>query len=146
MIEKDYYPPMHSAEHILNQTMVRKFNCGRSFNAHIEKKKSKCDYKLAYQPDESEIKNIEDIVNEIIKQELPITERFVTKAEAAKIVEINKLPENAGDTIRIVSIGNYDLCACIGPHVKNTSEIGYFFITTFSHENGILRLRFKTNA
>ena len=143
MSEKDYYPPMHSAEHILNQTMVRRFNCGRSFNAHIEKKKSKCDYKLLQQPDETEIKQIENAVNEIIRQNLPVTEQFVTKEEATKVVDMNKLPESVDNVIRIVSIGNYDHCACIGPHVKNTSEIGTFTITTFSYENGILRLRFK---
>lgn len=35
---------MHTAEHLLNQTMVRLFNKGRAFSSHIEKKKSKCDY------------------------------------------------------------------------------------------------------
>jgi hypothetical protein len=43
---KQEYPPMHTAEHILNQTMVRMFGCPRSRNAHIERKKSKCDYLL----------------------------------------------------------------------------------------------------
>ena len=38
---KEEYPPMHTAEHILNQTMVRMFGCPRSRNAHIEKKKNK---------------------------------------------------------------------------------------------------------
>jgi len=37
-MNKEYDPRMHSAEHILNQTMVRMFNRGRSFSAHIEKK------------------------------------------------------------------------------------------------------------
>ena len=42
---KEYTEPrMHTAEHILNQTMVRMFDRGRSFSSHIEKKKSKCDY------------------------------------------------------------------------------------------------------
>jgi len=35
---KSYDPQMHSAEHILNQTMIRMFNCERSFSSHIEKK------------------------------------------------------------------------------------------------------------
>ena len=39
--KKDYFEPMHTAEHILNQTMVRMFGCPRSRNAHIEKTKSK---------------------------------------------------------------------------------------------------------
>ena len=43
---KQEYPPMHTAEHILNQTMIRMFGCERSKNTHIERKKSKCDYIL----------------------------------------------------------------------------------------------------
>ena len=38
--------PMHTAEHLLNATMVKTFGCPRSRNAHIERKKSKCDYIL----------------------------------------------------------------------------------------------------
>ncbi|MBR4973989.1 MAG: hypothetical protein IKY60_00235, partial [Bacteroidales bacterium] len=47
---KQEHPPMHTAEHILNQTMVRMFGCPRSKNTHIEKKKSKCDYFLSAAP------------------------------------------------------------------------------------------------
>ena len=42
--------PVHTAEHILNRTMVNMFGCPRSRNAHIERKKSKCDYLLAECP------------------------------------------------------------------------------------------------
>lgn len=38
--KKEYYKPMHTAEHILNQTMIRMFGCGRSRNAHIEEKRA----------------------------------------------------------------------------------------------------------
>lgn len=47
---KQEYPPMHTAEHILNQTMIRMFGCERSKNTHIERKKSKCDYILSVEP------------------------------------------------------------------------------------------------
>ena len=52
---KAEYPPMHTTEHILNQTMVRMFGCERSRNAHIERKKSKCDYTLPCAPTEEQI-------------------------------------------------------------------------------------------
>ena len=45
----------NSAERILNQTMVRMFGCPRSRNAHIERKKSKCDYILASCPTEERV-------------------------------------------------------------------------------------------
>lgn len=37
---KQEYPPMHTAEHLLNATMVKTFGCPRSRNAHIERKKA----------------------------------------------------------------------------------------------------------
>ena len=63
---KKEYPPMHTAEHILNATMVKMFGCPRSRNAHIERKKSKCDYLLANEPSADEVAMIEAKVNEIM--------------------------------------------------------------------------------
>jgi hypothetical protein len=63
MGKKDYDPAMHTAEHILNQTMDRLFACGRSFNAHIEKKKSKCDYRFPRPLTAEEISAVEEAVN-----------------------------------------------------------------------------------
>lgn len=82
--KKDYHPEMHSAEHILNQTMVRMFNRGRSFSQHIEKKKSKCDYRFDRNLNPEEIAEIEKRVNDVIKQDMKVTEEFVTKEEAGK--------------------------------------------------------------
>ena len=73
------YPPMHTVEHILNQTMVRMFGCERSKNSHIEKRKSKCDYKISIAPTSEQIEAIEATVNEIINQHLSVTSFFVTR-------------------------------------------------------------------
>lgn len=140
---KTEYPPMHTAEHILNQTMVRMFGCPRSKNAHIERKKSKCDYELAEEPSPERIREIEQRVNDVIDRHLPVTIDFMPREEAAALVDLSKLPENASQTLRIVRIGDYDACACIGAHVGNTSEIGHFKILTYDYQNGRLRLRFK---
>ncbi|MDR0994936.1 MAG: hypothetical protein LBL81_01445 [Tannerella sp.] len=141
--KKDYFPPMHTAEHILNQTMVRMFHCGRSRNAHIEKKKSKCDYFLPDDPGEECLTEVERRVNEVIDRHLPVTIAFVSREQAADLVDLSKLPEEAKDTIRIVRVGDYDACACIGEHVKNTSEIGHFTLLNHDYADGRLRLRFK---
>lgn len=142
-MNKDYDPRMHSAEHILNQTMVRMFNKGRSFSAHIEKKKSKCDYYFDRELTPSELCEIENKVNEVIKQNLSVKEEFLSREEAQKNFSLDKLPEQAGDTIRIIKIGDYDACPCIGTHVSSTREIGEFKIISSSFDNGVLRIRFK---
>ncbi|MCH7826449.1 MAG: hypothetical protein IIC75_00510, partial [Bacteroidetes bacterium] len=125
---KQYNPKMHSTEHILNQTMVRMFNKGRSFSAHIEKKKSKVDYHFDRVLTENEITEIQKRVNDIIKSNLDVREEFYPIEEAEKKFNLSKLPEGAGDNIRIIHIGDYDSCPCIGNHVKNTNEIGEFKI------------------
>jgi alanyl-tRNA synthetase len=140
---KEYDPRMHSAEHILNQTMVRMFNCGRAFSAHIEKKKSKCDYHFARNLTAEEITRIEDKVNEVINSDLLIQERILTLEEAGKIVLLTRLPKSAGEFVRIISIGNYDTCPCSGVHASSTKEIGEFRIISSNWANDTLRIRFK---
>ena len=143
---KEEYPPMHTAEHILNATMVRMFGCPRSKNAHIERKKSKCDYLLTECPTEEQVTQIEAAVNEVISRNLPVTIEFVQKEEAAGIVDLSKLPNDVSPTLRIVRVGDYDACACIGAHVSNTSEIGTFKILSHDYEDGRWRVRWKVTS
>ncbi len=141
--KKDYNQPSHTTEHILNQTMVRLFGCSRSKNAHIERRKSKCDYHLAESPTDEQVAEITRIVNETIRQNLPVTEEFMTHEQAADIVDLSKLPEDVSQMLRIIKVGDYDACACIGQHVSNTSEIGRFEILTHDFENGRWRVRWR---
>ncbi|MDR2765144.1 MAG: hypothetical protein LBB90_08965 [Tannerella sp.] len=140
---KAEYPPMHTAEHVLNQTMVRMFGCPRSRNAHIERKKSKCDYLLPKAPTDEQMAEVERRVNEIIDGHLAVTCEFMNREEAVKYVDLSKLPEQVSDTLRIVRVGDYDACACIGRHAGNTSEIGRFKLLNYDYADGRLRVRFK---
>ena len=67
---KQEYPPMHTAEHLLNSQMVKYFHCERSFSAHIEKKKSKCDYHFKTAPSAEDIATVEQAVNELYNKTL----------------------------------------------------------------------------
>lgn len=140
---KQEYPPMHTAEHILNQTMIRLFGCERSRNAHIEKRKSKCDYTLPSAPTQEQINEIENKVNEVISLNLSVTAEFVSRNEISDDVDLSKLPKDASETLRVIRIGDYDVCACIGLHVNTTSEIGKFKIISTDFQNNTLRIRFK---
>lgn len=141
--KKDYFEPMHTAEHILNQTMVRMFGCGRSQNAHIEKSKSKCDFALSSAPAPADMQELERRVNEVIAADLPVTCKVLPRQEAQKVADLSKLPPTAGDSLRMVYIGDYDVCPCIGKHVENTAQIGRFKLASWEYVSGRLRIRFK---
>ena len=154
---KEEFPPAHTAEHLLNQLMVRMFGCERSNNAHIERKKSKISYFLDHKPDRKEERAIERGMNELIEQDLPVTFQYVTRAELeglimeadpdspdAKLV-LDRLPDDASETIRLVRIGDYDVCPCIGKHVRSTSQIGRFELlgTNWDNDKMSFRVRYK---
>lgn len=141
--EKHIDPRMHSAEHILNGTMVKQFGCARSFTAHLEKKKSKCDYHFERDLTGEEVKALEAKVNAVINSDAAVREEFLDRRTAAQHYDLHRLPEDAGETVRIIHVGDYDACPCSGPHVHSTHEIGTFRIISTSHENGVLRIRFK---
>lgn len=134
---------MHTTEHVVNRTMVNLFGCGRAVSAHIERKKSKLDFALQTCPEEADIIRIENTVNEVLRRNLPITMEFISQAEAIDRFDMKRLPEDASDTVRIVKVGDYDECLCIGQHVENTSQIGTFKIISHDYQDGIFRMRFK---
>lgn len=139
---KTYAPRMHSAEHILNQVMVRKFDCGRCFSAHVNKKKSKCDYYFDRALTDREVVEIEEAVNKTISANQTVTEEIVSLAEAKRDFNLTRLPDGV-ETVRVVHIGDFDSCPCIGEHVDNTSEIGSYRIISHDFNDGVLRIRYK---
>ena len=143
---KQEYPPAHTAEHILNQTMVRMFGCSRSRVNHIERKKSKCNYELLTCPTEEQVREVEAEVNRIIQADLPVTSRYVSRDEVPSSIDLSKLPTDASDTLRLVYVGDYDVCPCLGAHVEHTSEIGHFRISSTSYNDGYFRIVFRVAA
>lgn len=154
---KDEFPPAHTAEHLLNQVMVRMFGCERSGNAHVERKKSKITWIIDHKPDRKEEQAIERQMNELIAEDLPVTFQFVTRAELEGMVfdadpgspesriSLDRLPADASETIRLVRIGHFDVCPCIGKHVRSTGQIGRFEMlgTNWDQEKHAFRIRYK---
>ena len=142
-MKKNIDPRMHSAEHILNQTMDRMFNCGRCFNAHIERKKSKCDYRFNRPLSQKELQEIQTRSTGSSQRICRLPKNtYPNQRHCATTIPKNcqAMPD---DTIRIVQIGDYDACPCIGPHVKSSGEISGFQITSSSFDESVLRIRFK---
>lgn len=142
---KEEFPPAHTAEHLLNQLMVRMFGCERSRNAHIERKKSKISYVLDHKPDRKEEKEIERQMNQLIDADLPVTFEFVSIDNLPDEISADRLPADVSDTIRLVRIGDFDVCPCIGKHVRSTAQIGRFELlgTNWDQASMSFRIRFK---
>jgi len=142
---KEEFPPAHTAEHLLNQTMIRLFGCERSHNAHVERKKSKMSFFLDHKPTRQEERSIECEMQRLIDEDLPVTFEFVRRDELPEGVSADRLPDDASDTIRLVRIGDYDVCPCIGRHVRSTSQIGRFEMlgTNWDEPTRTFRVRFK---
>jgi len=142
---KEEFPPAHTAEHLLNQIMVRMFGCERSYNAHIERKKSKMSFHLSQKPSRQEEKEIEREMQRLISEDLPVTFEFVDRHHIPEGLNLDRLPDDASETIRIVRIGDYDVCPCIGRHVRSTSQIGRFEMlgTNWDEHERSFRVRFK---
>ena len=146
MEERDVaFPPAHTAEHLLNQTMIRLFDCERSYNAHVERKKSKMSFHLSRKPSRQEEKEIERRMNELIEADLPVTFEYVTRDTLPEGISEDRLPDDADDDIRLVRIGDYDVCPCIGKHVRSTAQIGRFEMlgTNWDEMERSFRVRFK---
>ena len=142
---KEEFPPAHTAEHLLNQLMVRMFGCERSRNAHIERKKSKMTFVIDHKPSRQEEKAIEAEMNRLIEEDMPVTYEFVDRDHIPADVKLDRLPEDASETLRLVRIGDYDVCPCIGKHVRSTAQIGKFVMlgTNWDEASHSLRIRFK---
>ena len=154
---KEEFPPAHTAEHLLNQVMQRMYGCERSSNAHIERKKSKISWTIDHKPDRREEQAIERQMNELIDEDLPVTFEFLTRGELETLIDnaspdspdarisLDRLPDDASETIRLVRIGHYDVCPCIGRHVRSTGQIGRFELLGTNWDNATrnFRIRFK---
>lgn len=119
----------HTATHLLNAALkqvISKDVHQRGSNITVERMRFdfNCDHKLT----DEEKQKVEDLVNEWIKQEIPVTVEEMSKQEAidsgAECMFIEKYP----DIVTVYSIGNISKELCGGPHVQNTKELGHFKI------------------
>jgi Ser-tRNA(Ala) deacylase AlaX len=158
MEERDTaFPPAHTAEHLLNQLMQRMYGCERSHDAHIERKKSKMTWIIDHKPDRKEEQAIENEMNRLIAEDMPVTFEEMTREEVRQLIEnapegtpdsrisLDRLPTNDSEYVRLVRIGDYDVCPCIGKHVRSTGQIGKFEMlgTNWDNDSRQFRIRYK---
>ena len=116
---------MHTTAHILCEVLFRETGALITGN-QIGEEKTRIDFDLENYRREK-IDDYVETANEIIKKDLPVKIKFLPREEAVKIPRVSKLakglPENM-ELVRIVSVGDFDVQADGGTHVKLTKEIG----------------------
>ena len=115
----------HTATHLLHQALFDVLgNEIRQEGSNITGERLRFDYYSTQKPDEAQIRQIEQIVNEKIKAKLPVECKIMPKTEAEKLGAKSFFREKYPDMVKVYFVGNYSKEFCGGPHVQNTAEIG----------------------
>ena len=93
----------------------------------------------------SDMQSCEDRMNELIADDMPVRYEVVDRDNLPPGVSADRLPEDASNKVRLVCIGDYDVCPCIGKHVRSTSQIGKFVMlgTNWDEMKRSFRVRYK---
>ncbi len=147
--QSDVATKYHTATHLLQQALTEVLGnqvAQKGSNINNERMRFDFTFERAMTPDE--IKKVEDIVNEKIKEDLPVTMEVMTldeaKAEGARALFANKY----GEKVKVYTIGRdakndwFSKEVCGGPHVQHTAQIGEFKIQKEqSSSAGVRRIR-----
>ena len=128
---------MHSAEHIFSGLVNSRFGYN-NVGFHLSDNSATMDYdgKFSYE----EALELERKVNEIIVAGRKITAVYPSKEELAALSYRSK--KELTGPVRIVTVEGVDVCACCAPHVRNTSEIGVFKITSWENYKSGVRVNY----
>jgi len=138
---------LHTATHLLHQALSQVLGEHvRQMGSDITSQRLRFDFSHSAKMKGEEIKKVEEIVNQKIKQDLEIKKEEMSYNEAIKsgALAASPLTKRAGypDKVSVYSIKGFSKEICAGPHVKRTSELGKFKITKEeSSSAGIRRIR-----
>ncbi|HBB42516.1 MAG TPA: alanine--tRNA ligase [Treponema sp.] len=139
----------HTATHLLQQALVDVLGDEvAQKGSNINNERMRFDFTFSRPMTKEEIQKAEDIVNEKIKEDLPVTMEIMTleqaKAEGARALFANKY----GESVKVYTIGRdpktdwFSKEVCGGPHVQHTAQIGDFkIVKEQSSSAGVRRIR-----
>ena len=119
----------HTATHLLNAAL--KIVLGSHVHqrgSNITAERMRFDFSHPTKMTDEEKKATEDLVNEWIKEAIPVEHLEMKKDEAIRLGAEAMFIEKYGDIVSVYKIGDKSLELCGGPHVQNTSELGHFKI------------------
>lgn len=126
----------HSGEHIVSGIVARRFGWS-NVGFHMGAEELTVDFSGPI-PDEA-VPEIQREANRIIREDVPVTVRYPSAEELKTLSYRSKL--DLKENVRIVTVGDYDVCACCAPHVARTGEIGGVLLLSTQPFRGGTRLR-----
>lgn len=120
---------LHTATHMLHQALrtVLGDHVGQK-GSNITTERLRFDFTHPQPMTPEEIQRVEDIVNEQIKRDLPVTCETMSLEEAKKRGAIAFFDSKYGEQVKVYTIGDFSKEVCGGPHVTHTGDMGHFHI------------------
>lgn len=133
----------HTGQHILSQAFIRVAEA-ETVSFHLSPQSVTIDLDRADLPAD-EVRAAEQLANEVVWQNRPVTVRLVARDEAA-LLSLRKLPPGRNGTLRLIDIADFDLTACGGTHVAGTAEVGLIKVLRTERRGGTTRVEFRCGA
>ena len=133
----------HTATHLLNAALKKVLGSHvHQRGSNITAERMRFDFSHPAKMTDEEKQKTEDLVNEWIKEAIPVEHIEMKKDDAIKMGAEAMFIEKYGDIVSVYKIGDVSLELCGGPHVSNTSELGHFKIKKEeSSSSGIRRIK-----
>lgn len=138
---------LHTATHLMHQALRQVLGDHvKQMGSDITAQRLRFDFSHSAKMTEEEIKKVEEIVNQKIKQDLEVKKEEVSYKKAIKSGALAFFKEKYPETVSVYSIKGFSKEICAGPHVKRTSELGKFKITKEESSGaGVRRIRAVLN-
>ncbi len=119
----------HTATHLLHQALRQVLGEHVHQNgSNITTERLRFDFTHPEKMTKEQIKEVENLVNEQIKRDLPVTCEEMNLEDAKKSGAIGLFENKYGDRVKVYTIGDFSKEICGGPHVTHTGELGIFKI------------------
>ncbi len=134
---------LHTATHLLNAALKAVVSPDiNQKGSNITPERLRFDFNLARPMTEEEIRRVEDLVNEKIKENIPVVFAEMPYEQAREEGIVGVFDSKYGDVVKTYSIGNFSREMCGGPHAKSTGELGHFkIVKEQSSASGIRRIK-----
>ncbi len=120
---------LHTVNHILNEALRKVISKDiHQRGSNITPERLRFDFGFDRKLTPEEVKKVEDEVNRVIKKDLPVIRKEMSKAEALKLGAEMEFGQKYPEKVSVYFVGDYSKEFCGGPHVTHTKEIGHFKI------------------